>query len=255
MLCKCGCNRILCPDNVSGYKRECYWKSGEGKKRISGKGNPFFGKHHSEKTKLLLSKKLSGKPSWNKGRRFPEFGLKISKALAGKPKSKKWMESIKDRWVRRPHPMLGKHHSAEAKRKMSIAKAKLIAKGKFTPYNRNSGYFYSTKNGKTLHYRASSEKLAYSILEKMNNVLKYETEPFYIEYLFNGETKNYIPDILIYYDNNSKELIEVKPKNHMSFPMNVAKRKAASDYCYKNGLLFSTWTDVYLKKLTENAAM
>lgn len=52
-----------------------------------GKDNPFFGKHHTKKTRELLSlahkgkplseetkRKLRGRPSWNKGEKHPMFG-------------------------------------------------------------------------------------------------------------------------------------------------------------------------------------
>lgn len=36
-------------------------------KKLSGENNHFYGKHHSNETKQLMSKKHSGKDAWNKG--------------------------------------------------------------------------------------------------------------------------------------------------------------------------------------------
>lgn len=68
-----------------------FMKSDEFKKKISGSGNHFFGKNHSEKSKKLISEKNKGKKAHNKG--IPhsiETRLKISKALTGKTTIERW---------------------------------------------------------------------------------------------------------------------------------------------------------------------
>lgn len=72
------------------------------KGQFVGKENPFYGKHHSEKTKRFLSGRVvsdearkknsdfhKGKIPWNKGKPWSdEMRVKISKSLQGKPNLK-----------------------------------------------------------------------------------------------------------------------------------------------------------------------
>lgn len=53
-------------------------------KLITGKGNPFYGKHHSEETKMKISKAKKGLPSPNKGKKLSEETKnKISQSKKG----------------------------------------------------------------------------------------------------------------------------------------------------------------------------
>ena len=108
----------------------------------------------------------------------------------------------------------------------------------------NSGHFYSAKNGKDVHYRSSFELAAYQILEQLSKVQSYEEEPFAIPY-FIGEVKHrYIPDILVTYDDGSKELIEVKPEYLVKDEKVQLKNMAAEIYCKENDIdKFSIWTE------------
>lgn len=53
--------RMMGKKNALGYKHTEEWKQ-EAKKRKS-----FLGKHHSDKTRKILSDQRKGKPAWNKG--------------------------------------------------------------------------------------------------------------------------------------------------------------------------------------------
>lgn len=157
--------------------------------------------------------------------------------------------------------MFGKHHTEEEKRKISKGnkgkivskkarmqisetRAKKIVNGEIKyPTHGKNGYFYSQKNKKELWYRSSYELQAYKILEQMSKVIKYESEPFYIPYKFQGLIKNYIPDILVTYDDNSQELIEVMRENLLDDEIRMAKIKSAKSYCKNNNMIFSIWTE------------
>ena len=113
--------------------------SEEARKKISesnsGEKHHFFGKHHTEETKKKLSDSHKGKTlsdetknkigEKSKGRNHTEESKKkISTANKGKNRSEETKQKISE--VKKKlyssgmkHPMLGKHHSEEARKKMS----------------------------------------------------------------------------------------------------------------------------------------
>ena len=110
--------------------------------------------------------------------------------------------------------------------------------------NKNSGHFFSTKNNKELYYRSSFELAAYKILEQLSKVYSYEAEPFAIPYTFEGINRRYIPDILVTYTDDTKELIEVKPEYLVKDEKVQLKNEAAEIYCKENNIdKFSIWTE------------
>lgn len=109
------------------------------------------------------------------------------------------------------------------------------------------GYYISRKS-KISHYRSSYEKEYYNILESNSSVLTYEVEPLTIYYNFNNEIKRYIPDLLVYYK-DKKELVEIKPSDQLECVKNLAKFKAAKEYCKENGLQFVIVTEKDIFKL------
>ena len=74
------------------------------------------------------------------------------------------------------------------------------------------GYFPSAKNRKRLHYRSSWEREVYETLEKMDDVVRFEVEPLVIEYWFNGENLNYLPDLKVHFRDGHKENMGNKTK-------------------------------------------
>jgi len=81
--------------------------------QTSGEKNPFFGKTHSEKTRKLISNKVSNLP--------PEWREKVRKKLIGKKRSKEHKEKISLQTSGEKNPFFGKNHSIEAKQKISEA--------------------------------------------------------------------------------------------------------------------------------------
>lgn len=71
--------------------RDAYWtpeRREEYRLRFSGNKNPFFGKKHTIETKKIVGEKGTGRPAWNKGKKYgPETKAKIVKALVGKKQS------------------------------------------------------------------------------------------------------------------------------------------------------------------------
>ena len=108
--------------------------------------------------------------------------------------------------------------------------------------SKNRGMFYSEKNKQHIHYQSSFELSAYSILEQMSNVISYK-RPDYVFYEFEGKIKRYYPDIFIRYSDGTSEIVEVKPKDLISYPKNQAKFSAIKLQCDN----FSIWTEDRLK--------
>ena len=84
------------------------------------KGNKYMlGKHHSQEAKLKMSIAHQGKTTWNKGKHWPEeTKRKISEAKKNPSEETRRKISLAGKGNKN---MLGKHHSQEAKLKMSIA--------------------------------------------------------------------------------------------------------------------------------------
>uniref|UniRef100_A0A6M3KS59 Nuclease associated modular domain-containing protein n=1 Tax=viral metagenome TaxID=1070528 RepID=A0A6M3KS59_9ZZZZ len=245
-------------------------------KKLSGKDNPFYGKKHTEEANernrvAHLGKKQSRetiekriktiRERYNGG--WPLDGFrhnsnskkKMSKSMKGRTswnKGKHWSEEVK---IKMRNAKVGKSHSDNHKRRISKGLVKAYQEDR-RPLDRRfmTGYFYSKKNRKEIHYRSSYELFAYELLEKMSMVFSYEVEPFSITYRKGfDEIGEYIPDILITYMDGSQELIEVKPERELENDNVVKKIKAAKKYCKKNDMSFSIWTEnqVFKNKIRE----
>lgn len=111
------------------------------------------------------------------------------------------------------------------------------------------GNFYSKKNNKTYFFRSGLEAECYKILENKRDIAKYAVESLEIEYNYEGKIRRYIPDILVEYNNGKKEVWEIKPKNQTKMPKNLAKWKAADEYCRRRNMEFMVLTERGIKML------
>jgi len=139
-----------------------------------------------------------------------------------------------------------KPDTEEGKRNKSLARKKYIKENPDCVTGNNygkGGYFFSKKNNKDIHYRSSYELLAYELLEQMSKVKYYDTEPFAIQYQYEGIDRRTIPDILITYTDETKELIEVKPEYMMDNLQTKAKLQAMASFAKDNDWKFDVWTE------------
>lgn len=111
------------------------------------------------------------------------------------------------------------------------------------------GHFHSEKNKKLLHYRSGYELEVYKALEKIPDVKEYYVEPIKIGYLFEGKKHTYNPDLVIIYQDNHKEIWEIKPSNQTDLPKNNAKWVACDNYCQSRGWRFVVITERGISKL------
>ena len=106
-----------------------------------------------------------------------------------------------------------------------------------------TGFFNSPKNGRQLFYRSSMERDAYQMLENDMNVASYKNEPFHIPYLYKGIKKHYVPDILVFYSDGSKLLIEVKPSYRFKYEIEMVKIEALKSYSLATNIPYLIWTE------------
>lgn len=113
------------------------------------------------------------------------------------------------------------------------------------------GYFISEKNGgKKMHYRSGYESDVYEALEKLNEVMAYDVEPFAVQYFFNGEEKKYFPDLSVHFADGHIEIWEIKPKSQTDLEVNNdAKWPACNNYCLMRGWDFKVITEKGIEKL------
>ena len=105
----------------------------------------------------------------------------------------------------------------------------------------STGTYVSSKTGATINYRSSWELEYAKLLDADETVTTWKYEPFAIPYEHDGETKQYLPDFLVSYDDESKELVEVKPDRLTYTSINEAKRKAAIALCEVAGWTYVSW--------------
>jgi hypothetical protein len=125
-----------------------------------------------------------------------------------------------------------------------FTKSKKQQKPKF-----KEGYFESKKNKKILHYRSGYELEVYKALENISSVIEYYVEPIKIGYLFEGKKHTYNPDLVVIFDDNHKEVWEIKPSNQTDLPKNNAKWVACDNYCQMRGWKFVVITERGINKL------
>lgn len=175
-----------------------------------GRRNSSFGKSFSDERKANISKGNRGKTANHGYERTEEIRERIS-------------QTLKD----------GYKNGRIVVNRSAISKAWSDGKYRKSPMGRGiQGYFSSKKSprsGGDIYFRSLLE-LNYLLLQEENDsVISIINEPVHIKLPNNGI---YIPDFLI----NSRELIELKPSNHLSWTKDVNGRfdeeiRAAEKYC------------------------
>jgi hypothetical protein len=148
-------------------------------------------------------------------------------------------------WRGKPAWNRGLSAKTDERLRLTGEKISAIIADKFVngEWNHQAGYvgehFAGTKNGGVVSYmRSSYESKFVRLLELDASVLSWEHEPCRIPYEFEGSMKNYVPDFLVYKDDGSVELVEIKPRNLVKEAKNVAKSRAAEAWCESNKINF-----------------
>jgi hypothetical protein len=183
----------------------------------SGKGNPFYGRHHTDETKKVLS---DVDRSWltgsNNPMKNPETQQHFSKIFTGSG-----------------NPMYGTHMSDERKIEQSnrfSGKGNPMY-GKPTPQGSGNGWANWYKGR---HFRSLRE-LQYFIDEVDEKGIVCETaqrKSFRIPYKDkDGNDRTYSPDFFV----GGNTLVEIKPVKLWNTKSVQVKKSAAEEFCKKHG--------------------
>lgn len=187
-----------------------------------GEANPFFGKTHTEETKIKI--KNRDKSFFNS----QKYKDKVSKNNTGK-KNPMFGKTYYEIWVQK----FGKD-KADALQKDKNEKTSKQVSGSGNPmYGKPSPN--GSGNGWSGWYKGwffrSLRELAYIIeVAECSDVVWKSAESIKIPYIsWKGEKRTYSPDFLI----NGNKLVEVKPYKLKSSLTVRLKQKAAEDFCKK----------------------
>jgi hypothetical protein len=187
----------------------------------SGKGNPFFGKKQSIKSKKIMSDNHAD---------FTGDKNPLVKWLSKDPKNREsYKEIFKKSWNDRC--LKDKNYKRNFREKVSKAISKVYLEG-FNPYtNCRKGWFKSIKFNNKFYYCSSYEKRFLEYCESSENIRALQKLHFVIPYKDGREiSRNYFPDFLV----NDKIVVEIKPKSMLNHNNNQYKIEAGKKYCQEN---------------------
>ncbi|MAQ06482.1 MAG: hypothetical protein CMN50_02095 [SAR116 cluster bacterium] len=118
------------------------------------------------------------------------------------------------------------------------------------------GNYYSQKCKKNIFYESEEELKVFNLLEKSTMVSWYQEQPIRIpkEYMFNGF--NYVPDVLVFTNENKGFVLEIK--NILDYVLNETVKKGicAKKYLEKFGIGYQitnsrliSFKDLYAEKI------
>lgn len=143
----------------------------------------------------------------------------------------------------------------ESRKKQSIVGTRVLKERDYSPfanYGRSEhGLYFSNKLGCEIGYMSTYEKIAFEILDSDPSIESYAPQPFGIEYNYEGRQRTYNPDVLIYYRDGRKAIVEVKPKLLLEKPLNKAKLEALRDFCRQRDFGFEIWDEDVLESKTK----
>ena len=113
------------------------------------------------------------------------------------------------------------------------------------------GTYRSKKCKKPVKYKSSYELAVARYLDGKESVVAFAYEPFSIPYMVRNKGKlekhKYFPDFYVLFDDEHKELWEVKPSSQRNLAINIAKWKTAAAFCKKAGIIFKIITEKEIK--------
>lgn len=133
--------------------------------------------------------------------------------------------------------------TAEVREKISAGVSQFMRENPHaTLASHKRSYVLSEKADTKVLVRSSWEARVLEVLDACEGVDEVQVEPYAIPYFFEGCQHLYWPDILVTYEGDVRELWEVKPKEFVGFPRNVAKFAAARAFCQQQGMGFRVVT-------------
>lgn len=139
------------------------------------------------------------------------------------------------------NPMFGKHHSNKTREKQSQIRTDKILNGEYHKWF-SRGKTYSHKMGREFYFQSSWERDFISKIDSDKSISSFYTTPFSIDYVYLEHKRKYIPDLMLT-KNNQTFIVEIKPSCFLEAKINLAKFKAAKEYCDEKGFIFEVWTE------------
>jgi hypothetical protein len=102
--------------------------------------------------------------------------------------------------------------------------------------NEYAGSFHSSKLDRFVEYESELEYDFLQRLERFEQVIFYQEQPFKIPYEFENEQHLYYPDILFVLQDGQGIVVEIKPVFKMALQINLKKWTALKNFCAENGL-------------------
>jgi hypothetical protein len=254
-LCACGCGQKTGFTKSQGMRFKKYLNGHHLRgRKVSEEVRRKIGEKNSQKMKRFLSERPDEirqrvenmKSGWT------DEGLErrnklLSEYAKSEEKRRLTSNQAKERWSN--GIMIEAHKKAMKTRKMRFASGEIkinkdaISKSITNRYLEGGwqwakGYYLSSKTGKKHYYRSSWELRHMQNMDMDIAIASYETEPFSLEYEWNGKIKRYIPDFLVRYTNGHLELHEVGVQKLKDEDQSKAKRFAAEQWCKDKGAVF-----------------
>ncbi len=231
---KSKCKSCGIKESITDERREKMRDRVEGKNNpmfgMKGELNPFFGKKHTEETKIkiVINRDMSIY-------RSDEFRKKMSELTKGE-NNPMFGRSFYDVWVERYGKQLADEKMKKYRETQSINNSgtKNNMFGKPSPIGSGNGWSGWYKGW----YFRSLKELTYMIkvIERYNLEWKSaETKDLTIRYLdYNLIERSYTADFII----NDRYMVEIKPKNLWNSPLIKLKKDAAIEFCNSRGLKY-----------------
>ena len=112
-----------------------------------------------------------------------------------------------------------------------------------------AGYFYSVKNRKVMDFESQLERDCFYTLEFDDEVVEYEHQPVRIEGMLGSRKVTYIPDIYVFRQDGTEQLVEVKYTKDLS-PEDEKKKaklenrtRTIKEYCRQKGMQYLFFTE------------
>lgn len=196
------------------------------KERMIGYKNPFFGKRHSEETKL----KMSLNHADFRGNKNP-----FKNSLKDKNKAIAHSERCKQIWKKRDqnwrNVFITKLQNRSADKQTGI--------GNYYGKGHKKGYIYCEKaKNFLLYYRSSYELFFINYVNKYSKIINISNDVAthtYKSFITNRIKKSFI-DFLLIFDNNERLLIEIKPYSLLEYKKEQLIGQL--EYCLENNLQY-----------------
>lgn len=181
-----------------------------------GEKNPFYGKKHTKKTKLKISKKIS------------VLSAGINNGMYGKTFYEIWVEKYGKEIADSKLLLTKNKHSENNRGAANPMYGKPLSQGSGNGW---SGWY----NG---WFFRSLRELTFMIevIEKLNHKWESaETNKWKIQYKdYSGQLRNYSPDFIV----DNQYMIEIKPTKLWNTDTVIRKKKAAELFCLKHNLTY-----------------